>query len=78
MRASRRRGPAGGVVCGGGGAGGSEQQGQGPQVAPAEGVDLRKRGQEQGAPLHTSMCYYHAKFGEHAKFLEEGCVWQES
>jgi hypothetical protein len=40
--------------------------------------DLSKRGQEQAAGLHTSMCYYHAKFGEQAKFCEEGCVWPEN
>ncbi len=34
-------------------------------------IDLSKRGQDQGAPLRTSMCYYHAKFGEQAKFCEE-------
>jgi hypothetical protein len=41
-------------------------------------IDLSKRGQEQAAGLRTSMCYYHAKFGEQAKFCEEGCVWPEN
>jgi hypothetical protein len=41
-------------------------------------IDLSKRGQEQVAGLRTSMCYYHAKFGEQAKFCEEGCVWPEN
>ncbi len=41
-------------------------------------IDLSKRGQEQAASLCTSMCYYHAKFGEQAKFCEEGCIWPEN
>ncbi len=41
-------------------------------------IDLSKRGQDQGAPLRTFMCYYHAKFGEQAKFCEEGCSWPEN
>jgi hypothetical protein len=50
-----------------------------PQKAPlGRRIDLSKRGQEQAAGLCTSECYYHAKFGEQAKFCEEGCVWPEN
>jgi hypothetical protein len=48
------------------------------QKALGRRIDLSKRGQDQGAPLRTSMCYYHAKFGEQARFCEEGCSWPEN
>jgi hypothetical protein len=41
-------------------------------------IDLTKRGQEQGWSLRTSMCYYHAKFGEQAKHCQEECAWPEN
>jgi hypothetical protein len=54
-------------------------KGKRPQQKPLGGrIDLSKRAQDQGAPLRTSMCYYHAKFGEQAKFCEEGCSWPEN
>jgi hypothetical protein len=40
--------------------------------------DISKKTQERGVPLRTSMCYYHAKFGEQAKYCQEGCVWPEN
>ncbi len=50
-----------------------------PQRPPlSHRIDLSKRGQEQVAGLRTSMRYYHAKFGEQAKFCEEGCSWPEN
>jgi hypothetical protein len=55
-----------------------------PQQAPppAEGVGLphrpRQEGPEPGQSFRTSMCYYHAKFGERAKHCQEGCVWPEN
>ncbi len=47
-----------------------------PQKALGRRIDLSKRGQEQAATLRKSMCYYHAKFGEQAKFCKEGCIWK--
>jgi hypothetical protein len=41
-------------------------------------IDLAKKGQEQNHPLRTSMCFYHAKFGEQTKYCREGCVWLEN
>jgi hypothetical protein len=26
----------------------------------------------------TSMCFYHTKFGEQAKYCQEGCLWLEN
>ncbi len=55
-----------------------------PQQAPPQQkelgcrIDLAKKGPEPGRSLRTSMCYYHAKFGERAKHCQEGCVWQEN
>jgi hypothetical protein len=48
------------------------------QKALGRRIDLTKRGQEQGRPLCTSMCFYHAKFGKQAKYCEEGCVWPKN
>jgi hypothetical protein len=48
------------------------------QKALGRRIDLAKRGQEQGHSLRTSMCFYHAKFGEQAKYCEEGCVSPEN
>ncbi len=41
-------------------------------------IDLAKKGQEQNHSLCTSMCFYHAKFGEQAKYCQEGHVWPEN
>ncbi len=41
-------------------------------------IDLTRKGQEQGRSFRTSMCYYHAKFGEQAKHCQEGCAWPEN
>jgi hypothetical protein len=41
-------------------------------------INLPKKGQEQARSLRTSMCFYHAKFGEQAKHCQEGCVWPEN
>jgi hypothetical protein len=40
--------------------------------------DISKKTSDRGAPLRTSMCYYHAKFGEQARYCQEGCVWPEN
>ncbi len=37
-----------------------------------------RRPQNQTGSLRTSMCFYHAKFGERAKYCEEGCLWPEN
>jgi hypothetical protein len=49
-----------------------QQKGQGRRPDPP------RRPQSQLGGLRTSMCYYHAKFGEKAKFCEEGCLWPEN
>jgi hypothetical protein len=55
-----------------------------PQQAPTQQkelgrrIDLAKKGPEPGRSFRTSMCYYHAKFGERAKHCQEGCVWPEN
>jgi hypothetical protein len=70
-----------GVVAAAQAAGGRLSKGhkRPPQKTPlGRRIDLSKRGQEQAAGLRTSMCYYHTKFGEQAKFCEEGCVWPEN
>jgi hypothetical protein len=36
------------------------------------------RRQAQAAVRRTSMCFYHARFGERAKYCEEGCLWPEN
>jgi hypothetical protein len=41
-------------------------------------INLTKKGPELGRSFCTSMCYYHAKFGEQAKHCQEGCVWPEN
>jgi hypothetical protein len=52
------------------------RKGKGPkhpqQKALGRRINLSKKNQEQGASLPTSMCYYHAKFSEQAKFCEDG------
>jgi hypothetical protein len=37
-----------------------------------------RRGADQATLPCTSMCFYHAKFGEQAKYCQEGCLWQEN
>ncbi len=41
-------------------------------------VNLPKKGPDPGRSFRTSMCFYHAKFGEQAKHCQEGCVWPEN
>jgi hypothetical protein len=70
-----------GVVAAAQAAGGRRSKGHkcpAQKVPLGRCIDLSKRSQEQAAGLRTSMCYYHAKFGEQAKFCEEGCVWPEN
>jgi hypothetical protein len=40
--------------------------------------DASRCPQSQQGSLRTSMCFYHAKFGERAKYCEEGCLWLEN
>jgi hypothetical protein len=37
-------------------------------------IDLAKKGSEPGRSFRTSMCHYHAKFGEGARHCQEGCA----
>jgi hypothetical protein len=37
-----------------------------------------RRGADQAASPCTSMCFYHAKFCEQAKYCQEGCLWLEN
>jgi hypothetical protein len=48
------------------------------QKALGRRFDISKQASEKGTPLRTSMCYYHAKFGERARYCQEGCVWPEN
>ncbi len=59
---------------------GSKRPQQPPQQQKELGrrIDLAKKGPEPGRSFRTSMCYYHAKFGERAKHCQEGCVWPEN
>ncbi len=44
----------------------------------AAGVEFQwGRAMEQGG-LCTSMCFYHAKYREQARYCEEGCQWPEN
>ncbi len=47
--------------------GGSSQRGGSFRRQPA-----------QAAVPRTSMCFYHARFGERAKYCKEGCLWPEN
>jgi hypothetical protein len=37
-----------------------------------------RRGSDQATSPRTSMCYYHATYGEKAKYCQEGCLWPEN
>ncbi len=39
---------------------------------------ISRRGSDQVASPRTSMCYYHATYGEKAKYCQEGCLWPEN
>jgi hypothetical protein len=41
-------------------------------------IDLAKKGPAQERSFRTSMCHYHAKFGERARHCQEGCAWLEN
>ncbi len=49
-----------------------QQKGQGRWQEPPR----RAQGAQSG--LRMSMCYYHAKYGERARYCEEGCLWPEN
>jgi hypothetical protein len=49
-----------------------QQKGQGRRQEPPR----RPQGSQGG--LKMSMCYYHAKYGERARYCEEGCLWPEN
>jgi hypothetical protein len=57
-------------------------KGKGPKQPLQKGLDRRinlpQRGQEQGHSLRTSMCFYHAKFGEQAKYCRRGASGQKT
>jgi hypothetical protein len=50
-----------------------QQAGPGQRSGPP-----RCQGAVQTAFPRTSMCFYHARFGERAKYCEEGCLWPEN
>jgi hypothetical protein len=41
------------------------------------GGSFRRRPAQAAVP-RTLMCFYHARFGERAKYCEEGCLWPEN
>jgi hypothetical protein len=48
------------------------------QASAGRQSGLPRRGADQAAAPRTSMCYYHAKFGERARYCQEGCLWPEN
>jgi hypothetical protein len=50
-----------------------QQGGSGQRGGPSH-----RQGAAQAAVPHTSICLYHARFGERAKYCEEGCLWLEN
>jgi hypothetical protein len=49
-----------------------QQTGSGRRGGPS------RRGSDQAASPRTSMCFYHARFGEQAKYCQKGCLWPEN
>jgi hypothetical protein len=56
----------------------SKRQGQQQQASAERQGGSSRRGADRAASPRTSMCYYHAKFGERAKYCQEGCLWPEN
>jgi hypothetical protein len=50
-----------------------QQGGSGQRGGPS-----RRQPMAQAAVPCTSMCFYHARFSERAKYCEEGCLWPEN
>jgi hypothetical protein len=50
-----------------------QQGGSGQRGGPP-----RRQAAAQAAVPRTSMWFYHARFGERAKYCEEGCLWPEN
>jgi hypothetical protein len=49
-----------------------QQAGTGRQGGPS------RRWADRATTPRTSMCFYHAKIGEQAKYCQEGCLWPEN
>jgi hypothetical protein len=49
-----------------------QQKGQG------RWVDAHHGSKDQQGGLQTSMCFYHDKYGDQAKYCKEGCLWPEN
>jgi hypothetical protein len=56
----------------------SKRQGQQQQSSAKRQGGSSRRGADRAANPRTSMCYYHAEFGERAKYCQEGCLWPEN
>jgi hypothetical protein len=48
------------------------------QAASGQRGGFPRRSAAQAAAPRTSMCFYHARFGEKARYCEEGCSWPEN
>jgi hypothetical protein len=56
----------------------ARQSQQQQQVVSGQCGGVPRRSVAQAAAPRTSMCFYHARFGEKAKYCEEGCSWPEN
>jgi hypothetical protein len=56
----------------------ARQPQQQQQVASGQRGGGPRRSVAQAAAPRTSMCFYHTRFGEKAKYCEEGCSWPEN
>jgi hypothetical protein len=54
----------------------SQQQQQ--QAGSSRRGGAPRHGSDQGPSPRTSMCFYPARFGEQAKYCQEGCLWPEN
>jgi hypothetical protein len=48
------------------------------QKGQARWQEASRRPQGVQGGLRTSMCFYHAKYSERARYCEEGCLWPEN
>ncbi len=54
------------------------QRPQQQQGGPGQRSGPSRRQSGQPSVPKTSMCFYHARFGEQARYCEEGCLWPEN
>ncbi len=54
------------------------RQPQQQQAVSGQRGGFPRRSAAQAAAPRTSMCFYHARFNEKAKYCEDGCSWPEN